>query len=105
MKKALMGLGAAALIATGSVAAVPQRAEAYPAWVIPAVIGAAFGGVIIGGIATQQAYAYGPGYGPGPTYPTRAGAIAVRPAAPGPGCTVVRQRMSDGTLRRVRVCN
>ena len=105
MKKALMGLSAAALIAAGA-ASPPTPAQAYPAWVIPAVIGAAFGGIVLGTVATQSAYAYdrGPAYVVDPAPPVRSGTIYVRPSGPAAGCRIVRQRTADGGYRRVEGC-
>ena len=98
MKKTLTALAAAATIAIAAVA-VPQQAEARGGRIAAGIIGGLAAGAIIGSIAANNGYYYGPGYGyygPGPVYY-------------GPRCYVTRQRVWDGYggwyLRRVRVCD
>jgi hypothetical protein len=86
------GIAAAAL--AGATIAAPTKADAYPVWVIPAIIGGAVGGVAIGAAVTApRAYAYEPAPG---------GAVYVQPSAE---CYIVREQSPSGVWRRVRVCD
>lgn len=89
--------GTAAIALAGATVTAPTQANAYPVWVIPAIIGAAVGGVAVGAVASNPpAYAYEPGtIGP-------RGTIYVEPTAE---CRVVRERMPSGRWHRVRVCD
>ena len=96
MKKTLTALAAASTIAIAAVA-VPQQAEARGGRIAAGIIGGLAAGAIIGSIAANNGYSYGPGYyyGSGPVYY-------------GPDCYWTRQRVWDGYgwhLRRVRVCD
>lgn len=101
MRKALVALSAAAVIAVAAIAA-PTGAEARPRGgaVAAGIIGGIAAGAIIGGaLAGPPAY----GYGPGPVY--------VAPGyEPEPNCYYTRQRVWDeyyGVWRRgprVLVC-
>lgn len=51
MRKALVTLTAAGSLALAG-AAVPSKAEAH-AWVVPVIVGAAIGGILVGAIATR----------------------------------------------------
>ncbi|MCZ7658235.1 MAG: hypothetical protein M5U07_10450 [Xanthobacteraceae bacterium] len=96
MKKTLIALSAAAALGAGTMT-VPTSANAYPAWVIPAIIAAGVGGVVVGGaVINQQAYAASPYYAP-------RGTVYVQPTAPAASCYVARERTARG-WRRVRVC-
>jgi hypothetical protein len=101
MKKTLIALAAATAVAAGTIAA-PTGASAYPAWVIPAIIVAGVGGVVIGGAAVASsraaradAYYYG----------EPRGTVNVRPRAEARSCFWARERLADGGMRRIRVCN
>jgi hypothetical protein len=87
------GIAAAALAATTFSA---PSAQAYPVWVIPAIIAAGVGGIAIGGAATaaNRPYAYDPAPG-GEVYVTPHTAAA---------CHIVRERTASG-WRRVQVCD
>lgn len=92
----------ALLTATSMAAAaavLPTRAEAYPVWVVPAIIAAGVGGLVVGGgvVASQQAYA-------DERYANPRGTVYVRPSGAAQSCTIVRERMADGRVRRVQVC-
>jgi hypothetical protein len=97
MKKTLIALSAAATIGAGAIAA-PTAANAYPAWIIPAIIAAGVGGVVVAGAATSAAYA------DDRYYAGTRGMVHVQPTAPSMGCYMARERTSQG-WRRVRVCN
>jgi hypothetical protein len=94
MKKTLIALSAAATIGAGAIAA-PTAANAYPAWIIPAIIAAGVGGVVVAGAATSAAYADDRYY---------RGTVHVQPVAPSASCYMARERTPSG-WRRVRVCN
>ena len=81
-------MSAAAIIGAGTVA-TPQPAHAIAEWIIPAIIVAGVGGVAIG-TASRPVY-----------YAEPAGTVTVQPTAQ---CRIVRERLPDGTSRRVRVC-
>lgn len=87
----------AAIALAGATVTAPTQANAYPAWVIPVIIGAAVGGVAIGAVASNPpAYAYEPGtVGP-------RGAIYVEPTAE---CRIVREQTPTGRWQRVRICD
>lgn len=92
MKKTLMALSAAAVIGAGTIA-TPQPAHAIAEWIIPTIIAAGIGGVAIGSAATaNRTY-----------YAEPAGTVYVQPSPAGQ-CRVVRERLADGSVRRVRVC-
>lgn len=90
MKKTLMALSAAAVIGAGTIA-TPQPAHAIAEWIIPTIIAAGIGGVAIGSAANRNYYA------------EPAGTVYVQPSPVGQ-CRVVRERLADGSSRRVRVC-
>ncbi|MDJ1157765.1 hypothetical protein QNA08_05915 [Chelatococcus sp. SYSU_G07232] len=101
MRKALVTLTSVAAIAAAA-ASVSTGASAYPAWVIPAIVGAGIGGVGLG--AAAQAATYPRTYVvpgepvavyPAPTY--------VRPVTVEPSCYFVRERIR-GVMRRVEIC-
>ena len=96
MKKTLMALGAAAVLAVSALA-MPAPAHAQRG-VAAGVAAGLIGGAIVGGaIASQNGY-YAPGYG-GPAY-------VVDPGY-GESCFWRRQRFWDGygwRVRSVRVC-
>jgi hypothetical protein len=99
MNKALIAVLAAGSVATATVA-IPSKAEAYPAWVVPAIIGAGVGGLVLGGAAVAANnppyYGYsGPAYG---------GNVYVRPSAAPARCYIARERVRGG-WRKVQVCD
>jgi hypothetical protein len=96
MKKTLVALSAAATLGAATLT-VPTAANAYPVWVVPAIIAAGVGGVVVAGAATSAAYADDRYYA-GPR-----GTVYVQPTAPAAGCYVARERTPSG-WRRVRVC-
>jgi hypothetical protein len=92
IKTLTAGVAATALAAAAITA--PTKAEAYPIWVIPAIIAAGVGGVAVGTVATtNRAYAYEP-----------AGTVYARPSVEPSTCRIVRERTAAGT-RRVEVCD
>jgi hypothetical protein len=93
MKKTILSLVTAAAVGIAGMAATSQPANAVVWWVVPAIVGGAVLGVGVGAAAanSRQPYAYEPQRN-----------IYVEPTA---DCRVVRQRMDDGRLRRVRVCD
>jgi hypothetical protein len=90
MKKTLMSLSAAAIIGAGTIA-TPQPAHAIAEWIIPTIIAAGVGGAALG-VASNRVY-----------YAEPSGAVYVQPS--GTQCRVVRERLADGTSRRVRMCS
>jgi len=93
MKKTLTA-GIAAAAVAGTAITAPTQANAYPVWVIPAIIGGTVGGLAVGAaVATPKAYAYEPAPG---------GAVYVQPSAE---CRLVRQQSPSGAWRSVRVCD
>jgi hypothetical protein len=96
MVKTLTALTAAGAIAAAAMVSVPTKAEAYPAWVIPAIVGGVVGGVVLGSAAANANYAYGPRYAP-------RGTVYVQPRTTA-SCHIVRERTASG-WRRVEVCN
>jgi hypothetical protein len=92
MKKTILSLATAAAVGVAGLTAAPQPANAVVWWVVPAIVGGAVLGVGVGAAAanSRQPYAYEPQRN-----------IYVEPTA---GCHVERQQLSDGRLRRVRVC-
>lgn len=100
-RKALIA-GTAAIALAGATVSVPTQANAYPVWVIPAIIGAAVGGVAVGAVASNPpAYAYEPGpYAADAVGPR--GTIYVQPTA---DCRIVREQTPTGRWQRVRVCD
>lgn len=100
MVKTLTALTAAGVIATAAVVTVPNKAEAYPAWLIPTIVVAGVGGLAIGAAATAHAdtYAYRPAYAP-------TGAVYVQPRTRAAArCQIVRERTPSGAIRRVQIC-
>ena len=92
MKKTLIAFTAASALAVGTMA-VPQKAEAYPWWVVPSIVGAAVvGGAVIAG--THGAYAQQP-YGP-----YARGSVSVAPR----GCYLQERPALWGGFRYVEVC-
>jgi len=106
MKKTLMALGAAAVLAVSAVA-MPAPAHAQRG-VAAGVAAGLIGGAIVGGaIASQNRYYYGPGYY-GPGYGYGGGPAYVVDPGYGPECVWQRQRFWDGygwRVRSVRVCD
>ena len=102
-RKALIA-GTTAIAFAGATVSVPTQANAYPVWVVPAIIGAAVGGVAIGAVASNPpAYAYEPGpyaYEPDAVGPR--GTVYVQPTA---DCRIVREQTPSGRWQRVRVCD
>lgn len=95
MKKTILTLAAAATLAVGGMTATPQPANAQW-WVAPLILGSvAAGGVAVA--AASSSYATSPA-----AYEPR-GTIYVQPTAT-TACHTERQVMSDGLVRRVRVC-
>jgi hypothetical protein len=110
MKRTLMSLAAAGVIATGGLAASTQKADAAW-WVAPAIIG----GVLLGGVtlaaaanANNAAYGYYAN-----TYYQPTGNVYVRPVANRYNaynsynaygdCRIARERVPGG-WRRVQIC-
>ena len=83
MKRTLVALATAGVVAAGTVAA-PRPASALAEWVVPAIIVAGIGGVVLGSTAAHA----------------QRGEIYVNPTS----CRVVRERTPNG-WRRVRICN
>jgi hypothetical protein len=100
MTRNLIALAAAGAIGAAGLA-MPTKAEATPAWVVPVIIAAGVGGLVLGGAAvaaSDPAYAY---YGPG--YGSPRGSVYVRPTGYGPRCYWVRERTPWGP-RDVEIC-
>jgi hypothetical protein len=103
MSKTLTAIAAAATLAIAAVA-TPQPAEARGGRIAAGIIGGLAAGAIIGSVAANNGYYYGPGYGyyggyygPGPAYYDG-----------GPYCYWTRQRVWDGygyRYSRVQVCD
>ncbi len=92
MVKYLTAILAAAALA-GATVSVPTKAEAYPVWVIPAIVAAGVGGLAVGTVATSAAaQQYG---APGNIY------VQPRAAAT---CRIVRERTPSGGWARVEIC-
>ena len=89
MARILTTLVAAGAIALATVS-VPSKAEANPAWLIPALI---VGGVVVAASAASANAYYAP-----------AGAVYVQPRVAATRCHIVRERTSSG-WRRVKVCD
>lgn len=91
MKKTILSLVTAAAVGVAGIAATSQPANAYAWWVIPAIVGGTVAGVGLGAAAANanQPYPYERN-------------VYVQPTA---GCHIERQQLSDGRLRRVRVCD
>lgn len=114
MHKALIGLTAATALVAGSVS-MPQTASAFPAWVVPAIIGAGVAGVVVGASAAsaQTTYVerradvglYGDTVYAQPTYAAPVYSSTAVYASPtfSSGCTIQRQRIG-GFWRTVQVC-
>ncbi len=94
MVKYVTAILAAAAVA-GATVSVPTQAEAYPAWVIPAIVAAGVGGLAVGTVATASARPYG--------YEAAPGNIYVQPRAAA-SCKIVRERTPSGGWARVEVC-
>jgi hypothetical protein len=92
MTRTVLSLVTAAAVGVGALTATPQPANAVAWWVIPAIVGGAVVGVGVGAAAADsgpRAYGYERD-------------VYVQPTA---ACHIERQRLSDGRLRRVRVCD
>jgi hypothetical protein len=96
MLKPLTTIAAAGALVAATVS-VPTQANALAQWVVPAIIVAGVGGLVVGTTAANAGYAYGPTYAP-------AGAVYVQPRA-ARSCQIVRERTQSGNIRRVQVCN
>lgn len=97
MWKTVMTVTAALALGLATVS-LPTKADAYPVWVIPAIIGAAIVGVGTGAAvadANHTAY-YAPAGGTVYVQPSAARAEAV--------CHIVRERTAYG-WRSVQVCD
>lgn len=95
IQKSLIAVATAGALAAAIT--MPTKAEAYPAWVIPAIIAAGVGGIVIGGsaLAASPDY-YGQAY--------RGGSVHVRPSGAPSRCYIARERIRGG-WQRVRVCD
>lgn len=93
MKKTMIALTAASALAIGTMA-VPQKAEAYPWWVVPSVVvgAAVVGGAVIAGSRGAHAQAY--------YAPQARGTVSVAPR----GCYLQEQPALFGGYRYVEVC-
>lgn len=94
MKKTILSLVTAGAVGVAGMTATPQPANAVVWWVVPAIVGGAVLGVGVGAAAANSShasYAYEPERN-----------IYIEPTG---GCHFVRQRMDDGRLHRVRVCD
>ena len=91
MTKTITTMAAAGVIATATLVSVPNKAEAYPVWVVPAIVGGVVGGVIIGS-AVAHAGTYDNG---------RRVTVQPRQAT---NCRIVRERTASGGFRRIEVC-
>jgi len=93
MKRTILSVVTAAAVGLAALTAAPQQAHAFVWWVVPAIVGGVVVGAGVGAAAANasQPYAYAPERD-----------IYVQPTA---GCHVERQRMDDGRIHRVRVCD
>jgi hypothetical protein len=90
MKKSIVSLVAAAALGL-AVTAAPKPAHALVWWVVPAIVAGTVGGVAVGAVATNNAYAAD--YGP-------RGAVYVQPTA---SCHWVHVER-NGRMFRERIC-
>jgi len=105
MKNTFAALAAAVAVGAAGLTAAPQKAEAHPAWVVPAIVGGVVGGVVIGAAASQanaNAYHSGYAYDPDPRAPR--GTVYVRPTG-SVQCHIGREILPDGRSRRIQVCD
>jgi hypothetical protein len=105
MRKTLVTLAAATALAAGTTM-VPTSANAFAAWIIPAIISAGVGGLAVGSAAGANAQAYNDAHAEAydEAYAEPApGNIYVRPYAAAPTCEIMRERTARG-WRRVQVC-
>jgi hypothetical protein len=93
MRKTLTTIAAAGALAAATVS-VPTQANALAQWVVPAIIVAGVGGAAVGAVASANA---------APVYAPSGGAVYVQPRV-ATSCQIVRERMPNGTIRRVQVC-
>jgi hypothetical protein len=98
MKRTILSLVAAAAVGTAGLTAVPRTADAQW-WIAPAIIAGVVGGVAVGSAIQANAYPYDT-YGAAPR-----GTVYVRPTAAAQDCQIVRERMRNGSIRRVQVCD
>ena len=93
MLKTCSAIAAAAALTAASVS-VPTKADAYPVWVIPAIIAAGVGGVAIGttAVAASRADSY-----------DAVGNVYVQPRGAA-NCHIVRERSRSG-WRQIEVCD
>lgn len=93
MLKTCSAIVAAAAL-TAATVSVPTKADAYPAWVIPAIIAAGVGGVAVGttAVAASRADSY-----------AASGEIYVQPRG-AVNCHIVRERTRSG-WRQIQVCD
>jgi hypothetical protein len=94
MLKSVTALTAASVIAATAVS-IPNKAEAYPIWVIPAIVGGVVGGAAFGAAAANA-----------DSYPVDRprGEVYVQPRVATTTCHIVRERTANG-WRRVEVCD
>lgn len=86
MRKALIGLTAAAALAAGTVT-VSTPANATPAWVVPALIGTAVVGVVVGASLAKA----------------NETVVVGHSTPPGP-CQIETRVAPDGTPYQVQIC-
>ena len=99
MKRTIVTLVAAAAVGAAGLTAMPRAADAQW-WIAPAIIAGIVGGIAVGAAVQANAYPYD-------TYGSAvpAGTIYVRPTGSAQTCEIVRERMMDGSIRRVQVCD
>lgn len=101
MKRSILSVAAASVVALGAIAAAPRPANAVW-WVAPAIAAGVVGGVAVGAAANANANAYAYDYDYGPGYGPPRGAVYAAPTA---SCYWARVRTPDGALIRQRVCD
>jgi hypothetical protein len=89
MRKGLIGIMSAGVIGATAIAA-PTPSSANPAWLIPALIAAGVGGVVVGAGAASAAQPPAPSVAVGPPRAVE--------------CHWVRERTPRGAWRRVQIC-
>ena len=100
MKRTIVTLVAAAAVGAAGLTAMPRTADAQW-WIAPAIIAGVVGGVAVGSAVQANAYPYDTNA----SAVAPAGTIYVQPTRSARSCEIVRERMSDGSIRRVRVCD
>jgi hypothetical protein len=101
-RRALVAVTAAGVLAAGTTF-VPTKAHAIAEWVIPAIIGSAVGGTILGaGAASRDTVVVQP---PPPAYAAPPLYTAPPPVYRVPACQTYLEVLPGGYQREVTTCN